>query len=75
LGELDVVHLTLNSAGLADLNAAIAGDALQFAIGGTLSPTPVVEQQSSVPDSGSTLVLMGLAAAGVWSLRNRKRAA
>jgi len=74
-GFFDVVSLTLNSAGLADLNAAISGGAQQFAIGGMLTPTPVVDQHNSVPDSANTLVLFGLAAAGIWSLRNRKRAA
>ena len=62
------LSLTLNSAALADLNAAIARGDEQFAIGGTLKP-------ESVPDSGNTLVLFGLAAAGVWSLRKRKQAA
>jgi hypothetical protein len=71
----DVVTLSLNGAGLADLNAAIDTDAQHFAIGGTLSFTPVVApNDNEVPDSVNTLVLLGLAAVCFWLVR-RKQAA
>lgn len=72
----DVVVLTLNSDGLADLNAAIAAQADHFAIGGTLSFKPVVAPTDNVvPDSVNTLVLLGLAAVCFWLVRSRKLAA
>jgi hypothetical protein len=78
LGTAHVVSLDLNSAGLDDLNAAIDKKAQHFAIGGTLAPTPAptpTEQPPAVPDSGNTMILLGLAAAGVWSIRQRRQGA
>lgn len=72
LSQTDVVSLTLNSAGVADLNKAIESGATKFAIGGTLlAPEPVGR---SVPDSTSTFALFGAAAASLWALRRKQSA-
>lgn len=72
LPKTTVVSLTLNSAGVADLNAAIEKRAGQFAIGGTL--VALAPTEHSLPDSTSTFVLFGAAAAGIWVLRRKKSA-
>ena len=59
---------------LADLNAAIDGEARYFAIGGTLSFAPTAAPTNTVPDRGNTLGLLGLAVACLWSVRRRKQA-
>lgn len=71
-----LVEVTLNAAGLVDLNKAIGDDARYFAIGGTLSFTPVAAPTSNpVPDSANTLALLALAVACLWSVRRPKQAA
>lgn len=73
LATTDVVTMALNSAALADLNAAILSNAENFAIGGTLSFTPA-PTQVSVPDHANTMLLLGLSIVYLWSLGRRKPA-
>lgn len=64
----EILNLSLNSAAVADLNAAIAADQRYFSIGGTLTPGGT----NSVPEGGSLLTFFGLAFAGLVALRRRK---
>lgn len=62
--------LGLNSAAIADLNAAIAGNDQYFSVGGSLIPGG-----APAPDAGSTMMLLGLSVVGLAAFRRKSAAA